>query len=348
MDQVINWLKAIGIILVVLGHSAFQTPIECFVGLFHISIFYFTAGYCFKDKYIDTPFIFLKKRILGLYIPFVKWGLIFLLLHNFLLHISVYSYNYGYLNYYCHIYEYGELITLAKETLKFNHTEPLLGGYWFLKSLFWGSLISYSWLLLAKKIHINYLFGYGGALVLILFNSFHLQVPSLLIGGREIAAALIFLSGYSFKHFKIATFSSRISIVLIVFLLICGYNFWKISLTPYYYDNWKIFPYLVSTILIVWSIYSLLKTWELKISFGKYLNYIGSITLPILTWHFLVFKLVSILIVFLYNLPFEQIAEFPVIAEYSVKGWWIAYFICSIFFISGFQYIIDKAKKRKS
>lgn len=162
MDQVINWLKAIGIILVVLGHSAFQTPIECFVGLFHISIFYFTAGYCFKDKYIDTPFIFLKKRILGLYIPFVKWGLIFLLLHNFLLHISVYSYNYGYLNYYCHIYEYGELITLAKETLKFNHTEPLLGGYWFLKSLFWGSLISYSWLLLAKKIHINYLFGYGG------------------------------------------------------------------------------------------------------------------------------------------------------------------------------------------
>lgn len=188
----------------------------------------------------------------------------------------------------------------------------------------------------------------GGVLVLILFNSFHLQVPSLLIGGREIAAALIFLSGYSFKHFKIATFSSRISIVLIVFLLICGYNFWKISLTPYYYDNWKIFPYLVSTILIVWSIYSLLKKWELKISFGKYLNYIGSITLPILTWHFFVFKLVSILIVFLYNLPFEQIAEFPVIAEYSVKGWWIAYFICSIFFISGFQYIIDKAKKRKS
>ena len=57
MDQVINWLKAIGIILVVLGHSAFQTPIECFVGLFHISIFYFTAGYCFKDKYIDTYFI---------------------------------------------------------------------------------------------------------------------------------------------------------------------------------------------------------------------------------------------------------------------------------------------------
>ena len=43
MDQVINWLKAIGIVLVVLGHSAFQTPIECFVGLFSYIYFLF---YC--------------------------------------------------------------------------------------------------------------------------------------------------------------------------------------------------------------------------------------------------------------------------------------------------------------
>lgn len=348
MDQVINWLKAIGIILVVLGHSAFQTPMECFVGLFHISIFYFTAGYCFKDKYIDTPLIFLKKRIIGLYIPFVKWGIIFLLLHNFLFNISVYSYKYGYLNFHSYVYECGELITLAKETLKFNHTEPLLGGFWFLKTLFWGSLISFAWLFLAKKMHINYLLGYGGVIILFLFNSFHIQIPSLQIGSREMAAALIFLSGYSFKHLKIAAFSYRISIILIVFLLICGYNFWKISLTPFYYDNWKILPYLASTILIVWSIYSLLKRWEYKISTGKYLNYIGSITLPILTWHFLVFKLVSVLIVCFYDLPFEQIAEFPVIAEYSVKGWWIAYLVSSIFFISGFKYLMDKAKNRIS
>lgn len=53
--------------------------------------------------------------------------------------------------------------------------------------------------------------------------------------------------------------------------------------------------------------------------------------MTILTWHFLCFKLVSLLIIFLYKLPIERLAEFPAITEYSQKGWFIAYFFMGVF-----------------
>ena len=48
-------------------------------------------------------------------------------------------------------------------------------------------------------------------------------------------------------------------------------------------------------------------------------------TIEILTWHFLFFKLVSLIIVKIYKLPLNIIATFPTIQEYSSEGWWMAY-----------------------
>lgn len=41
----------------------------------------------------------------------------------------------------------------------------------------------------------------------------------------------------------------------------------------------------------------------------------------------LCFKVVSLMIIGLYNLPIERLAEFPVIEYYSKQGWFILYFI---------------------
>ena len=59
----------------------------------------------------------------------------------------------------------------------------------------------------------------------------------------------------------------------------------------------------------------------------RILIYIGNNTLTILTWHFLSFKIVSLVIILIYQLPIERLAEFPVITEYSVKGYFILYFL---------------------
>ena len=57
----------------------------------------------------------------------------------------------------------------------------------------------------------------------------------------------------------------------------------------------------------------------------KALVYVGNNTLTVLTWHFLCFKIVSLIIIQLYNLPIEQLACFPIIPEYA--SWWLIYFV---------------------
>lgn len=63
----------------------------------------------------------------------------------------------------------------------------------------------------------------------------------------------------------------------------------------------------------------------------EYLVYIGNNTLTVLTWHFLCFKLVSLILIIYYKEPIARLAEFPVITEYSRNGWFIIYFLFGIF-----------------
>lgn len=60
-------MKGIAIISVVIGHVFVQTNIEEFVNQYHLAVFFFVAGYFFKDKYIQSPQQFIKKE-LNLYI----------------------------------------------------------------------------------------------------------------------------------------------------------------------------------------------------------------------------------------------------------------------------------------
>lgn len=97
------------------------------------------------------------------------------------------------------------------------------------------------------------------------------------------------------------------------------------------YSNKRFIPYIITAVLASWSFYSLFD--KMKSSQGicaKALDFIGKNTLTVLTWHFLAFKLVSLLVIGIYGLPIERLAEFPVITEYSQQGWWIAYFIVAM------------------
>ena len=90
---------------------------------------------------------------------------------------------------------------------------------------------------------------------------------------------------------------------------------------------WKVTPWVITAFFGIIAIYAL----SIKINNSKRLTpvftFIGEHTLEILTWHMLLFKLVSLAIVVVYNLDVSHLAEFPVIEMYSPRGWWIAYLI---------------------
>ena len=69
--------------------------------------------------------------------------------------------------------------------------------------------------------------------------------------------------------------------------------------------------------------------------------YIGDHTFEIMALHFLAFKIVSLCIVYIYSLPIEQLAEFPVIFSYAQQGWWMAYLFIGIAVPLGYVYCKD-------
>ena len=113
-------------------------------GMFHMPLFFFFAGYCFKEKYLLQPKVFLHKRVDGLYKPFVKWSVVFLLLHNVFYHLNIYNGEYGFRGKVSYLYEFKDYAIRAVHILTcMSDTAQLLGGYWFLKSLFVGSIFGY-------------------------------------------------------------------------------------------------------------------------------------------------------------------------------------------------------------
>ncbi len=81
-DYTMCYMKAIGIICVVVGHSLTGSVIEHFVGLFHMPLFFFVSGYLFKEKYVSNLKSFFGRRMKTLWWPTFKWIAIVVLLHN--------------------------------------------------------------------------------------------------------------------------------------------------------------------------------------------------------------------------------------------------------------------------
>lgn len=90
-DNSVSFAKGIGIMLMVLGHTFFSTYGYAVIYMFHMPLFFFLSGYCFKNSHLADFRNYAKRRISRLYVPFVKWGLFFLLLHNIFFHLNIYN-----------------------------------------------------------------------------------------------------------------------------------------------------------------------------------------------------------------------------------------------------------------
>ena len=157
----VNYSKGLAIILMVLLHSSRWIETSMFghwVCLFHMPLFFVMAGYCFKEKYLGDFKTFAYKRIKGLWMPYVKYGLLFLLLHNAFYHLHIYDGDYGsYTGQASILYGLKDYALQLQRIFRMVGTEQLLGGYWFLPTLLYASLIAYA---IIRYVH-NRIFGGG-------------------------------------------------------------------------------------------------------------------------------------------------------------------------------------------
>ena len=314
--------------LMVLGHTFFSTYGYAVIYMFHMPLFFFLSGYCFKESHLEDFRNYAKKRFSRIYVPFVKWALIFLILHNIFFYLNIYNDIWGFDGEVSQLYGWSDY--LKKAFLIFfclSGNEQLLGGYWFLHTMFFASFIFYG--LLKLKIPVV-----GGIIALLLSAFLYFKgipVVNIYCGAKEWLEVSCMMAGYLYKTYSIDKLVDKYSVYVIpvcALLLLLGSVYWKGEMLKMKWTH--TIPYFISAIAgsIIVMIISKLSVRNQGVS--NVIANIGDKTLEILTWHFLSFKLVSLVIIACYGLPIQRLAEFPTMSPYNEQGWWILYLIIGV------------------
>lgn len=337
-SQEINILKGLGIIAVVMGHAG--SPFTPYIYLYHMALFFFITGYLYKPKYEESPYLFFKRKIKTLYIPFIKFELFFLILRNFF--ITIHFYNTSQVEY---IESFKSFLENILYIFTFNYTgDNLLGAIWFLKSLFYVNLLYLLFNIICNKINFKNEFikttlvvilgfwgfysisyGYNPIVYLNPNGNLFLSLILSLFDGRNFLLLAIYHFGFIFKKYgnniPINLPFTIVSVFLLYLLSFKG----KIDVSTYVFVS-PIFFFISSLVGIYINIY--ISSIINKTFLRRYFDYIGRNSLYIMLLHFMSFKLINFLVSLLYDMPLESISGFPV-SLYS-GYWWFIYTITGI------------------
>lgn len=344
--------KAIGIILMVIGHSGCPQTISKFIYLFHMPLFFFCSGifFCELNDFNKTK-TFLNNRIKGLYIPFVKWSFIFLLLHNCFMYIGVYNEYFGYEGGSSYYSVFDLVKNLSAILFTMHGYEELLGGFWFIRALFITSLfIVFFSLLLRKYLKLKKELLCMLFLVLTVLIRRFFPDPEY---WRDISmgtlGAFFYMSGNLIMQYK-NYWQNKLGALLCCLVLFLSYFYFKETVSMGCGYN-KVFFYSVSAvagILLILDISIVMDSFYSSIK--RPLYYIGNHTLEILALHFLTFRIVSYFYIQIHDMDIVYIAEHPVLTSvYTPSYMWVLYSIIGVgipvMFVLLYQYLSNSLNK---
>lgn len=315
-DIVLDMAKGILIILMVAGHSGAPKWLESCIYSFHMPCFFMISGMLFSYFYLDKPKAYIKKRIKGIWWPFVKWTWIFLIFHNLF-------YNFG---------VYNEPLTFQEMVKKFvgifflMDVEQLLGGFWFLRSLFIAAVVCflyYKFIGIKKgilAIGIAFFVGIAELLTVLKFQFYYFEPVNILACAYFMAGTL--LAGIQIRSTKLKWFVSCTALIL----LGCAPMYGKLEISTL--NEVNMVPYFIQSLIISSGFLFMLNNFRYT-GAAKYLAYIGEKTIDILIFHFLAFRIVSLIKIYAFGLDMEKLKDFPVIPEYN-SVFWIIYVILAL------------------
>lgn len=231
-------------------------------------------------------------------------------------------------HYYMGIKEYIKAFTME---FLFQTETQLGGALWFLQCLFFSSCLFIVIMLLLNKVFRDALKKESiliGISVVFLFLGFYCSINLIWAKGfnRVFSCFWMITFGYLIKQHNIMKYYRNwISLVALVLLVILD-HYGRISTQSNQYPN-PIFL-VVCSILGWFMIYGISNIVVAKwCILSNALQYIGMHAIPILALHFLSFKVVTLLIIYIRNYSYVYLATFPVIYDYV---WVIPYMVVGI------------------
>ncbi len=341
-DSSFSICKAIAIIFVVLSHAGAPGWINHWIFQFHVPIFFICAGYFFNTKYLNDERTFLAHRIKGLYIPFVKWSLVFLCLHNLFFPLGILSETYGNAaGGVLHPYSWHDFSQRLWSIL-FNmsgYDEFLGGTFWFFRALLVASILFlvlfkiFQHLRIARsKSEVAWIIM-GCALIFAMWQVLGgLRVTGLAQGGyREFMGLYLMSVGFVFKEQREKFALNGLTALICLGITVLGAHYFPTSM-GYKATFAQFAGFLLPSVagfFFIYYISTLLN--RMKIGFlKKGLVYIGDHTLYIFAFHLFAFKIVSAIKVITYGLPWQQVGSHTVVNAYPNDGFCWLYLIVGV------------------
>lgn len=341
-DESISIAKAFAIILMVIGHTEYPGLLTSCLYTFHMPLFFITAGYFFGRRSAADPWNFCRKRFKGLYLPMVKWSMVWLLLHNLFHHAGILNEVYG--NWekgVTHPYTLTEAVsrTVQIYTSMSGYDEFMAGAFWFFRGLLVASIV---FLVLFRLIdarsdgklaewHIAALICVAAVGFTAAHIFFHFKLSTIPNGGwREVWGLFFFGIGVIYRRWE-PVVGKHWPVALLCLLLICfaGTQHWSgMNNVGRYRDLWSLPLTGVAGFIMV---HYASKVIARKESAGKrLLVFIGNNTLYILVFHIISFKAVSLVKIAYYGLDWRQVGCHMVVHDYQGDWFWVLYSVAGV------------------
>lgn len=348
-DKTLDIIKGIGIILMVVGHSGAPDYVHDYIYTFHMPLFFIASGWFFSERNLDDCKGFAVRKIKNIYFPYWKWCVIFLLLHNVFYSVGIINSAYGASNgYVSHWYSIRDVVVNAADfTFRMNGYDGyLLGAYWFIRSLLWGSLLLCFFSALIKKttklrqstciVSVSIVFCImGGAISL-----FNIHIPFWPQGGyREMMAVLFIGMGYMLR--KSMWWKSQYMMIVWVIVIPVSLLIEPTKMARHAtFVMWLLIPFTgLAGYALVYKFSSVVAQNKGKIA--NCLSYIGRQSFYIMTFHFLMFKPASLLKTYIWGMDWKMIGCHPVIPPEGDNWYWIVYTLTSLILSIGMARIIE-------
>jgi len=360
-NTAISISKAIAIILMVIGHASCPVLFGKFLYEFHMPLFFMTAGYFFSVKYLDNEAEFIKKRFKGLYIPFLKWSVFFLLIHNWMFNLGILNEKYGNeTGGVTHPYNWHQLQQNIWNCVSEmgGYDVFLTGAFWFFRALLVASILYLIlfkiWRSLFKRSNkINYTYiGIAVCITMLLICAWKtgegLSVQNLIQGGyRDLIGTFFYGTGFLFRLNE-NKFKNKWWLTLSYFVIVFAFSYYLPAGMDWKADFNKFLCLPIPAILGFLMTYNISKWIDTQDNIlRRFLIYCGNNTLSIFIFHIISFKVVSLIKIWYYNLDYLQIGSHMIIHYNSREDqFWILYTIAGIGIPLLWKYYYTKLKSR--
>ena len=340
-------LKAIAIILVVIAHSAAPAYLSNFAYMVGVPAFFVLSGYFFKLDNLDNTSDFVIRRTKTLYLPFIKWGVFFLILHNLFFEIGLLSESYGNAQGgVTHPYNWTQAAQhLWSMVFNMSGYDPFMAGaFWFFRALFLAN-IAFIFLFKAtrqlgkfKTSTLQVVSVIVLAFLLALWQaSMGLHITGVAQGGyRELMGIVLLGIGFLLRR---ADETPDSSIWHNPIVMLAASSVVLMILTFVYPISMAAKPGSVLSVPILTVAGTAAFIWlrglsefilQLPEKYTQWLQFTGENSLYIFVFHLLAFKVASMIKVGVYQLDWEMVGGHPVVQHELGDGFWLLYIFVGV------------------